>query len=84
MNILHVFDRYDKVADYIGDMRCVGDVLVKHRSSRIIVGDMLMDFRVIVDERDWLAIAGCCYQIVFYHYNAPQEVRNFVLSRIRG
>lgn len=34
---------------------------------------------------EWLKkIAGYCYQAVFYHYDTPQEVKNFILSRIRG
>ncbi|MNF83383.1 hypothetical protein D3C85_1023220 [compost metagenome] len=84
LRILCAFDTHRNRDLHVSTMVYVPSAVYDHKNSRLIAGDVHIYYRVISDMRDVLQIAGCVFHVVEWHYTPADDVRNWVMSRVRG
>lgn len=81
---LCVFGTQERMQRHIDTMFYVHSATFDRKNMRLIAGDLHIYYRVVKDMEDVMQIAGMDFQLVEWHYTPSDEVRNWVMSRVRG
>ena len=82
MRVLYVFSSYEKLNHFVSANidHCV---VYNNKDLTINSPSGSIKFVVIVNEEDFLKIAGCEFSCAMWHYSPTPDIRRYVMSRLR-